>query len=453
MLTFLVFFLALGGSIFIHELGHFLAARAVKIPVEEFGMGLPPRIWRFWRLKGRLKVGNHEFIIPSNFELPFEREDGLNRGVDVTARREGETLVLESIQLAALEDGKFQPQHPNLVNDADGRVRLSGILREADPGTEFTLNGLPLGGFVRPRGENDPNVPDGLAAATPWRRLVVLFAGPLMNLVSAIFIFALVVSQTGAPVRTKVNVMGVEEGSPAAQAGFQKGDIFVTINGETIERMDEARAMIRANLDQPVTFVMERDGKQITLTATPLSTRPAQSGALGVGLGNPIYKPAHAGEALVIGFAATGEQAMGILRIPLMALQGLVSPEEGRMFGLKGIFDLLGVAMTVDGQAQAAPAGGAAAPQADTPQQVGALTLNIIASLAVSLGVFNLLPIPALDGGRILFTFIEIIFRRRIPYRLENAVNGAAFLLLIGLMLVVNVMDFVNPVDFSKLFR
>ena len=74
-------------------------------------------------------------------------------------------------------------------------------------------------------------------------------------------------------------------------------------------------------------------------------------------------------------------------------------------------------------------------------------TLNLIGVLSISLGVMNLFPIPALDGGRILFTLPEILFRKRIPAQWENAVNGVAMLLLIGLMLFVNVMDFVNPVQ------
>ena len=106
--TLIIFILALGGMIFVHELGHFIAARWAGIEVEEFGFGLP------------------------------------------------------SYKLATL----FTWQ-----------------------GTEFTLHALPLGGFVRPKGENDPNVPGGLAAANPWKRLVVLFAGPFMNLITAVIVW------------------------------------------------------------------------------------------------------------------------------------------------------------------------------------------------------------------------------------------------------------------------
>ncbi|MDO8754716.1 MAG: site-2 protease family protein, partial [Anaerolineales bacterium] len=105
--TLIIFLFALGGMIFVHELGHFIAARWAGIEVEEFGFGLP------------------------------------------------------SYKLATL----FTWQ-----------------------GTAFTLHALPLGGFIRPKGENDPNVPGGLASANPWKRLMVLFAGPLMNLITAVVV-------------------------------------------------------------------------------------------------------------------------------------------------------------------------------------------------------------------------------------------------------------------------
>jgi regulator of sigma E protease len=123
-------------------------------------------------------------------------------------------------------------------------------------------------------------------------------------------------------------------------------------------------------------------------------------------------------------------------------IQGVIAPEDARFIGFKGIFDMFDVAVEEDvtsrQEAAAAPAG---AP-APTPTN---WTLNLIGILSISLGVMNLLPIPALDGGRILFTLPEILFRKRIPPQWENTVNGIAMLMLIGLMLFVNIMDFVDP--------
>src|SRR5512145_1309842 len=139
--TLIIFMLALSGMIFVHELGHFIAARWAGIEVEEFGFGLP------------------------------------------------------SYKLVTL----FKWQ-----------------------GTEFTIHALPLGGFVRPKGENDPNVPGGLGAASPWKRLVVLFAGPLMNLLTAVIVFSLLIALEGIPVPGSVKIDSVGENSPALEAGLER---------------------------------------------------------------------------------------------------------------------------------------------------------------------------------------------------------------------------------------
>lgn len=367
-IAFLVFFLVLAGSIFIHELGHFIAARMAKIEVEEFGFGLPPK---------------------------------------------------------ALTLFKWQ-------------------------GTEFTLNWIPLGGFVRPKGENDPNVPDGLSAANPWKRLGVLFAGPIMNLLTAVVVFSLIIGMSGIAIPGSVLISGVEEQSPASEAGFVPGDVVRSVNGQPVSNVAELRSLIYANLDIPISILIERNGQEQTLSATPLSSRVEEEGALGVILEMP-RRPASPVEALIGGVSLTGMQAMVILSIPVMLVRGLVDPQEARMVGLVGMYGMFSQAVERDTEtrqeAEAASAAGEAAPLPSN------YTLYLLGMISVSLGVFNLLPIPALDGGRILFTMPEILFRRRIPYRLENVINGIAFLLLIGLMLVINLRDVLDPIDASNLFR
>ncbi|MBI5954941.1 MAG: site-2 protease family protein [Chloroflexi bacterium] len=358
--TLVVFILALGGMIFLHELGHFIAARWAGIEVEEFGFGLPSK----------------------------------------------KLVTLFTWQ-----------------------------------GTEFTIHALPLGGFVRPKGENDPNVPGGLAAANPWKRLVVLFAGPLMNLLTAIVVFSLLISFEGVPVPGKVKIDSVSENSPAQQAGIQAGDVLLSINGQGVTETSAAIAIIRQNLDQPVELLVERNGEQVTITATPLSSRKASEGALGVALGYPTRQATFI-ESVSGGTLVTGIQAASIVYLPVALIQGAIAPENARIIGFKGIFDLFDMAVEEDvtsrQEAAAAPAGTVAPDPTNW-------TLSLIGILSVSLGVMNLLPIPALDGGRILFTLPEILFRKRIPPQWENTVNGVAMLMLIGLMLFVNIMDFVDP--------
>ena len=356
-LALIVFILALGGMIFVHELGHFLAARFFKIEVEEFGFGLP------------------------------------------------------SYRLATL----FKWQ-----------------------GTEFTIHALPLGGFVRPKGENDPSVPGGLAAANPWKRLVVLFSGPLMNLLTAILVFAILIGLSGMPSVGPIRVAEVSPASPAEQAGFQAGDLIVAMKSVRITGVDQAITLIQSNLDQPMQIDVERGGQPLTLTATPLSSRSEQQGALGISLMSAT-RPATLGDMVIGGLTITGLQAAAIVYLPFAILRGIIAPEDARVVGFKGIFDMFSLAVQEDVQSRQGAAGAAAA------QRPTNWTLNLIGLLSVTLGVMNLIPIPALDGGRILFTLPEILFRRRIPPEVENVVNGLAMLVLIVLLLFVNLMDFINP--------
>ena len=356
----IIFMLALGGMIFVHELGHFIASRWAGVEVEEFGFGLP------------------------------------------------------SYKIATL----FKWQ-----------------------GTEFTVHALLLGGFIRPKGENDPNVPGGLAAANPWKRLVVLFAGPVMNLITAIVVFSLLIAFEGVSIPGSIRINSITEKSPAQQAGIQKGDTLLAINGQSVKEIDSAISLIQANLDKPVELLIERNGQQIKLTATPLSSRLKSEGALGVGLGTPT-RPATFIESISGGFTITGIQAATIVYLPIALIQGVIAPKDTRMVGFKGIFDMFNVAIKEDVSTRQEIA---AIPASTNTQKPTNWTLRLIGMLSVSLGVMNLLPIPALDGGRILFTLPEILFRKRIPAEWENRVNAVAMLLLIGLMLFVNVMDFVNP--------
>jgi regulator of sigma E protease len=308
-------------------------------------------------------------------------------------------------------------------------------------GTRFTLNWLPLGGFVRPKGENDPSVPGGLAAASPWKRLAVLFAGPLMNLLTAVLIYSIIFNRVGVPDASRVLVSSVTEGSPAAQAGFEPNDIFVSGNGQPIRNYDELRVIVDANPDKPVNFVVDRNGKQVELTAVPHMNDEAKRIMIGVGLGVPFKSPSSPVETLSLGAEYTYYHVRALIALPAQMLRGTVNSDQSRLVGLKGIYDIMQQTVSQDVEASSAPA--ASTNPADQPVR----TLELIASLSISLGLFNLFPFPALDGGRILFVLPELIFRRRVSPQLENVVHamGMAFLLL--LMIYINVMDFINPIN------
>jgi regulator of sigma E protease len=122
-------------------------------------------------------------------------------------------------------------------------------------------------------------------------------------------------------------------------------------------------------------------------------------------------------------------------------LRGTLNSEQSRLVGLKGIYDILQQTVSHDVQASATP-------QTSTdPLEQPVRTLELIASLSISLGIFNLFPFPALDGGRIIFVLPELIFRRRVSPQVENLVHGMGMAFLLLLMIYINVMDFINPVN------
>lgn len=333
----LTFILGIAVLIFVHELGHFLAARLLKVEVEEFGIGFPPRLVKL-----------------------FERN-----------------------------------------------------------GTIYSLNAIPLGGFVRPKGENDPTVEGGLAAASPWVRLGVVSAGPLMNLIVGVILGVLLFYSMGDRITEKVLIASIAPNSPAAAAGLQVGDLVLQVNDQPITSTTALQNIVAQNLGVPITMLIQRGDQTLTLHLTPRANPPEGQGPLGVALDNPT-QPISLGTAVQRGVGAVYENARSILLLPVRFLRGEAEPQEGRLVGYKGMFDIY--------QRLQSP-------------------LWFFMAISISLGVVNLLPIPALDGGRILLTLPEILIRRRVPTNFENVIHMVGFVLLILLLIYINVQDFVNPIQ------
>lgn len=304
-------------------------------------------------------------------------------------------------------------------------------------GTEFTLNWIPFGAFVRPKGENDPRVAGGLAAARPWVRLSVLLGGPFMNILTGILLFAVVVTRIGAPDFRTVQIIEVAPQSPAASAGLAAGDIVVSINGEKIDNMQELSSIVQANLGKEITFVYEREGRTSSITIVPRPNPPEGQGALGIVMSNP-NRPISIMQAIPYGFLITLEQGRQLLLVPSMLIKGTLSPEEARFVGPKGMFDIYQQARERDLEAETTP------PSPTTPPAVN--TLWFLAVISVALGITNLLPIPALDGGRILFIIPELLFGRRVAPEYENMVHLIGFAALLLLMFYITTQDILNPI-------
>ncbi len=301
--------------------------------------------------------------------------------------------------------------------------------------TEFTLNWLPFGAFVRPKGENDPSIPGGLAAAPPFARLSVLFAGPLMNLVTGVLLFTLLYGIYGVPEPTRVLIDTVVTGSPAQAAGLRPGDIILEVNGQPIRSNTALQQAVGQNLGREITLTYERGGQTFETRLTPRANPPQGQGPLGIIMGT-AFRKVSSSEWLPRALQTTYNQVALMITLPVKMFQGEISPEEGRFVGPVGIFNVFDAARDQDIQMASEP-----------NQPAGINTLSLLAMLSVALGITNLLPIPALDGGRILFVLPEILLRRRIPARYENLVHLIGFAALILLMIYVTTQDILNPID------
>jgi regulator of sigma E protease len=296
-------------------------------------------------------------------------------------------------------------------------------------GTVFSLNWIPLGGFVRPAGEDDPSVPGGLAGASKRARFFVLSAGAGANLIMAVVVFWLAQS-IGTPA---IAVSRVDPGSPAEAVGLQEGDIFWEVNGKRAESNvigDE----VRAHAGEPVELVMLRNGEKLVFTIVPRlpgEYNEEVEGPIGVGLAyntqgvqikeNPVTA---VGSAL----RTTWEYTRLFFEVPAMLIRGDIAPSEARPVSVVGISQMAGQVAEVS----------------VTNSNIAPL-LSFIGFINVALALTNLLPIPALDGGRILFVLIEAVRGRRIEPEREGMVHIIGMALLLGLMVILIVQDIINP--------
>jgi regulator of sigma E protease len=460
LLAGLIFFIAFAGMILLHELGHFLAALWLGIEVEEFGFGIPPRAWVFWRQKGHLLTRSGKRIeIPREFGLPqFGWSEILNQELTLTVDRVEDQLILRTMEVPSNEPAREPSKGGQILVDGNGVVvrpqsarktvqygktrgqeELREVIAETHPGTEFTLNWLPIGGFVRPKGENDPKVPGGLSAASPWKRLGVLFAGPIMNLLTGFLVFVFLVNVDGYHDVTRVQLSAIAPNSPAEAAGMRVNDVVVQAAGQPVTGMEALSGIVKAHLGQPVEFVLQRGEQTLTVTATPRTDPPAGQGAVGIQMSEYILPITTWGDTFRYAAVSVRDQARAMLLLPAQLLRGTLSPQEGRFVGLKGIYDIFNLTVSTDvvsrEQTPSSPS-----------QSPTYSTLYLIATLTISIGLINLFPFPALDGGRIIFVLPEMLTRRRVPPQFENAVHAAGMLILLLFMLYINVMDFVNPI-------
>ncbi|HMN13020.1 MAG TPA: M50 family metallopeptidase [Bellilinea sp.] len=304
--------------------------------------------------------------------------------------------------------------------------------------TEFTLNWIPFGAFVKLSGEEDPSVPGGFSSAAPWKRILVLLAGPAMNLLTGVVLFIIMFNIIGIPDPTRVVITDVVKDSPASQAGLLSGDVVTEVNGSPISSMDQLVESISVNKGKEISISVLRDGSNMTVYATPRVNPPPNEGSLGIGMSNP-FTEANIIQSIPYALQSTGQQMKAIIQMPYQLIAGKVPAEDARVVGPIGIYSMFNSAREMDNEN---------AGSKNAFDQT--FTLRFMIIITIALGLTNLFPIPALDGGRILFILPELLFGKRVPPKYENAVHMIGFILLLALMFYITAQDILNPIQIPK---
>lgn len=370
LLTLITFFLILSLLVLVHEFGHFVVAKKAGIKVEEFGLGLPPKIW------GK-KIGE----------------------------------------------------------------------------TTYSLNALPIGGFVRlygeegeEKGENiDPN--RQFILQKPKVRAAVTAAGVIMNFLLGVAAFSLIYGNLGIPTKTdKVRVVGIAPSSPAQNAGLKENDIIIKINGSAVTQTTDFIKMTQEAKSKEIKLEIGREkdnpcsqkvlgagtemeischGADMLVTLKPRENPPAGEGPLGVIISNTEQKFYPWYEMIVRGSWEGLKEALGWLTLIVQSLTGMLTqlifkgmvPSD--VAGPVGIFQITGTVVKTGWLA----------------------TLQFLGILSINLAVINILPLPALDGGRLVFIVFEMITKKKPNEELERRAHTAGFALLLFLIALVTVND------------
>jgi len=339
----LIFVLALSILVLVHEFGHFFAAKKTGVKVEEFGLGLPPRI-----------IG----------------------------KKFGDTV--------------------------------------------YSLNWLPIGGFCKLYGEDgDGKGGEAFNHKNPWQKMLIVAGGVLMNLVLAVVIFSVVYGIMGVPsVTEKVTVVGISKDSPAEKAGLVENDWIKKVNDVEIKTPQQLTDEVGKNKGKKVELVI---GGNADLRSVQIEVRenpPAGEGSMGVAISNmemvklPWYK-------FYEGIGAGFKEAC----------------YWGEIIG-GGVFKMIsGLFMGNVPKDVSGPIGMYEATSAIKKSQGMLALIHFFGVVSVNLAIVNILPFPALDGGRIIFVLYEMIFKRKVNQKVEIVVNNIGMLLLLGLILLITVGD------------
>ncbi len=363
--TIIIFILVLSVLVFVHEAGHFFTARKFGVRAEEFGLGFPPRavgVYKDAKGKWRKIVGNRDLETLEGDEVPAD--------------------------------------------------------------TVYSLNWLPIGGFVKIKGENgdEREDKDSFGAQKIWKRTLILAAGVIMNVILAFIVFS-VCFMIGAPqsVETggKIQITEVLKESPAGVAGILTGDTVVGADNTSFATISEMQTYIGSRAESEIVLKVVRDNKELLINLKP--ELKGDKAVIGVGLDQVETVRYSFFKAIWEGLRYTGL----LLWMIIVSFLGLI----------RDLIIGAGVGDAVGGPIRIAQMTGEVA-------RFGFVNLlNFTALLSLNLAVINFLPLPALDGGRILFLMIEKIKGRPVKKETEAMIHNIGFMALMALLLLVTYKD------------
>jgi regulator of sigma E protease len=410
-LVVLVFFVL----VTIHEFGHFYFARRAGILVREFAIGFGPKLFSIKRGETRYTLR----LLPAGGFVRMAGEDP-----EVVEMQPGQTVGVR------LKDGKATRFYLDRLNERTNIMRgeVKALDLERDLFVTLDVDGDIQRYDVHPqalivaRGQETQIAPIDrqFGGVSTGKRAMAIFAGPMMNFILAFMLFIVYLQMSGVPVEnsTKVIVSGTEAGMPAAQAGLHKGDWIKSVNGEEIVGDSSVLVgKITASAGKPMKWIVERKGKELELSVTP----DKATGKVGVYLSPEMRRPG-IGETLK--FAGTSM---------VDTTKNIFESFRKLIFGEFKLDDLGGPVRTAQMTGEIAKQG--------LPQ----LTLWS-AILSLYLGIFNLLPIPALDGSRLIFIGLEAVRGKPVDPNRESMVHFIGFAMLMLLMVVVTYNDILRLV-------
>jgi len=292
--------------------------------------------------------------------------------------------------------------------------------------TRYSIGAALIGGFVKMAGEEDPKVPGGLSSKGYGTRMLVLSAGTIMNLLLPIVLFTVAFIVPHDIVTGPVAVSQVAPASPASRADIAPGDIILEVNGKPVGTVGDLHRYVQLNLGMPTTLLVQRGETTHEVQVVPRWRPPQEQGAIGVMVRLTSPKPGRESypvwRAITLGFTASIDTFV-LFKNSIISM--FIGTEPAVLTGPVGIFQLTG---------EVAKAG------------LNPL-LEFAAFLSINLGIINILPLPALDGGRIAFVVLEWVRRgKKVSPKTEGMVHLIGFALLIALALAVTYNDIIRIV-------